>query len=60
MVSHFYQADADYGTRLAKLVNVDIAAVKAQHRPVTQEPTRSQGARIRRRAPFFSAHWTRS
>jgi catalase len=29
MVSHFYQADADYGTRLAKLVNVDIAAVKA-------------------------------
>jgi hypothetical protein len=30
MVSHFYQADADYGTRLAKLVQVDIGAVKAR------------------------------
>jgi catalase len=30
MVSHFYQADADYGARLAKLVQVDIAAVKAR------------------------------
>ena len=28
MVSHFYQADQDYGTRLAKLVNVDIASVR--------------------------------
>ena len=28
MVSHFYQADADYGTRLAKLVNVDIASLR--------------------------------
>nr|MEA2798355.1 catalase [Phenylobacterium sp.] len=27
MVSHFYQADRDYGTRLAKLVNVDIASL---------------------------------
>lgn len=30
MVSRFYQADADYGARLAKLVNVDLAAVKAR------------------------------
>jgi catalase len=28
MVSHFYQADADYGTRLAKLVNVDVASLQ--------------------------------
>jgi len=28
MVSHFYQADPDYGTRLAKLVNVDIESVR--------------------------------
>jgi catalase len=27
MVSYFYRADADYGTRLAKLVHVDISAV---------------------------------
>jgi catalase len=31
MVSHFYRADADYGARLAKAVNVDLAAVKAIH-----------------------------
>ena len=30
MVSHFYQADPDYGTRLAKAVQVDITAVKAR------------------------------
>jgi len=29
MVSHFYQADPDYGTRLAKAIQVDITAVKA-------------------------------
>ena len=28
MVSHFYAADADYGTRLAKAVNVDVAEVQ--------------------------------
>ncbi len=28
MVSHFYKANADYGTRLAKAVNVDLDAVK--------------------------------
>jgi len=28
MVSRFYQADHDYGTRLAKLVNVDLASVQ--------------------------------
>lgn len=27
MVSYFYRADADYGTRLAKLVHVDLSAV---------------------------------
>jgi catalase len=30
MVSFFYRADPDYGARLAKLVNVDIAAVRSQ------------------------------
>jgi catalase len=30
MVSHFYQADPEYGTRLAKLIQVDIATVKQQ------------------------------
>jgi catalase len=30
MVSRFYQADADYGARLAKLVRVDLAAAKAR------------------------------
>jgi catalase len=29
MVSFFYRADPDYGARLAKLVNVDIAAVRS-------------------------------
>jgi catalase len=29
MVSHFYKANADYGTRLAKAVNVEVDAVKA-------------------------------
>jgi catalase len=29
MVSFFYRADHDYGARLAKLVNVDIAAVRS-------------------------------
>jgi len=28
MVSHFYRADPDYGARLAKAVNVDLAAVR--------------------------------
>ncbi len=28
-VSHFYRADPDYGARLAKLVNLDLAAVRA-------------------------------
>ena len=28
MVSHFYAADADYGTRLAKATNVDLSEVK--------------------------------
>jgi catalase len=28
MVSHFYQADKDYGTRLAKAVNADLQAVQ--------------------------------
>ena len=28
MLSYFYQADADYGTRLAKAVNVPVSAVK--------------------------------
>jgi len=27
MVSYFYQADADYGTRLAKAVNVPLSEV---------------------------------
>ena len=30
IVSHFYQANADYGTRLAKAVDVDLEAVQAQ------------------------------
>ena len=29
MVSNFYKANADYGTRLAKAVNVELDAVKA-------------------------------
>ena len=28
MVSHFYQADKDYGTRLAAAVGVDIKSVE--------------------------------
>jgi catalase len=29
MVSHFYQADKDYGTRLAAAVGVDVKDVQA-------------------------------
>jgi catalase len=30
MLSHFYKADADYGTRLAKQLNLDLARVQGQ------------------------------
>lgn len=30
MLSHFYKADADYGTALAKKAGVDVASVKAR------------------------------
>ena len=36
MVSHFYLADTDYGARLAKAVDVDLAAIKARAETVRQ------------------------
>ncbi|HEY1941215.1 MAG TPA: catalase [Roseiarcus sp.] len=30
MASYFYRADADYGTRVAKAINIDLAAVKTR------------------------------
>ena len=36
MVSHFYLADTDYGARLAKAVDVDLAAIKARAKTVRQ------------------------
>jgi hypothetical protein len=31
MVNHFYQADKDYGTRLAAAVGVDIRSAERMH-----------------------------
>lgn len=36
MVCHFFRADADYGTRIAKLLGIDLTAMAPQYAPAAQ------------------------